>query len=401
MTEETQEIESSTTETAEFAVEAPASSAPAPVEKPLSIREALGKAAKDGAPPAKEQAPAAKPQAKPAAPAKPAGGPVRDASGRFTSEAPAGGAAKPQGETIAAATQTPVEGEAAKPEAVAVEVRTPQAWKPHVRELAAKLPAEFRPILEEAGRRERETAIALDQAAQGRKFGDSIRAAISPFEAVFRANNVDPVNGVAQLAQTAFLLNTAAPQVKASIIANMVRTFLGTDEASIGLLAQHIDGAPGQAGPTQAQQLNPRAIVQQAKQEMLQELQSQRQAHWQEEAQVTAAEFEKTHDLLQYPGVRAATADLLALAAQQRRKMDPEQAYALAVSMDPEASVVAKQREASKAASNAQASTARTAAAASSVRSQPTGPAVHSGKTMSPMEALRQAAADVSGRGRV
>ena len=382
MSEETQvettvSAEAPATETAAPAV------APAP-EKPLSVGDALKAASKKlSDEPAK---PASKVEEKPVTP-------VRGTDGKF-SKAPETAAVEKSEEQPVKAAEKAAESQAEKP--TAPDVRAPQSWKPAARELAAKLPPEFKPLLEEANRRERETSIAIQQHSERAKVGDAFREVLTPYEALFRANGVDPVRGTAQLAQTAWVLNTGAPAQRAQAIAHMVKSFLGTDEQAIQLLAQAIDGAPAAPAQRQAQPVDPDAIAARVEQTILGRISQQRV----EKVRMDVEEWGKDREFFQ--DVRADMADIVEMSARRGKSITREQAYDLAVSMNPEISSVVKQREAAKSAATAQATTQRTETAASSVRNQPGGTSTLAGKNnLSHMDALKQAAADLAGRGRV
>lgn len=251
-----------------------------------------------------------------------------------------------------------------KPEAAKVEaVKAPQSWKPAAREHFAKLPAE---VQAEVIRRERETATAMQEAAPARKFHQEFQSVVAPYMGMIQAEGAEPMKAVANLLQTAAALRTAPPAHKAQLVANMVRTF-GID---ISALDAALAGQPSQhAAPTQSQGVDPASIAARVQQQVMQQLQAQRQAALQQKSATDVEAFGQAREF--FEDLREDMADLLQSAHRRGVALTLEDAYNRAARMHPEISQVLSQREAAKAANATQASTQRARAAASSVRSQP------------------------------
>lgn len=389
--ENTQAVETTTDDTASIEAEAPAA-----VEKPLSAGDALRAAAKK-LEPAPKPAPkvAEKAPAKPAEPIKPGAQP-RDPTGRFAAIQQA--AEKPgeaSSEQAEAATDPKVEAE--KPpeaEKPAASFRAPQSWSPSAREALAKASPE---VQQEVLKRERDFAVGIQQHAERAKYADRVQQAIGPVAQHWQAKGIDPLQAIQGLARVDYMLNTGSPQERARLIGHLVRTTLGTDEAAIQLLGQAIDGG-GAAQAPGPQQLDPEALLQQAEQRVMKRLEAGRMQAAQTRAQQSIA---KLAELEFFGDVQQDMADILELATRRGQTMTPEDAYHRAVALNPELSKIVQQREAAKSAAGSQEAQKRAQAASSSLRSQPgTGPGP-AGKALSPAQALRQAAADLSGRGRV
>jgi hypothetical protein len=301
---------------------------------------------------------------------------VRDEKGKFT-KAQADATSIKAALKAAAKPAAPVDPKAAvkpdaatapttepKPEAAKVEaVKAPQSWKPAAREHFAKLPAE---VQAEVIRRERETATAMQEAAPARKFHQEFQSVVAPYMGMIQAEGAEPMKAVANLLQTAAALRTAPPAHKAQLVANMVRTF-GID---ISALDAALAGQPSQhAAPTQSQGVDPASIAARVQQQVMQQLQAQRQAALQQKSATDVEAFGQAREF--FEDLREDMADLLQSAHRRGVALTLEDAYNRAARMHPEISQVLSQREAAKAANATQASTQRARAAASSVRSQP------------------------------
>jgi hypothetical protein len=305
------------------------------------------------------------------------GSKARDEKGRFapkgmaasgkpaaeTSAAkPAGAEAAPRSSAPAAVGSPPSSTPAPGPEAARPELRAPQSWTPAAREEWAKLPPT---IQAEVARRERETAVALQQGAEHRKLSESFRQAVAPFEGMIRAEGGEPLGAVQSLLQTAAALRTAPPVHKAHLIANMVKTF--------GVPIEALDAALAGQAPPQGQpaHVDPGQLAAKVREDVLRELHGQRQQAFHERATSQVEEFGASRDY--FDVLRPRMGALMEAAAQERHAMTLDEAYELAFQTHPQTKAIWAQREAAKAASNAQASTERAKAAASSVRSQPAG----------------------------
>lgn len=395
MTEDTQAVETTVTEEpAEVATEPKAEPAPAP-EKDLSPRDALREAAKKlgSEPPPKREEP--KREAK----TEKTTGPVRGPDGRFAPQEQPETPKPDDGQVL----QKPVEAtELPKPDAEKPSpYRAPQGWSPAAREALLKAD----PVVQaEAAKRERDYAVGIQQHAERAKVGDQFREVAQPYAMLFQQNGVDPITGIGQLLKTSAALNYGAPQQRAQVLANMVRNFLGTDEQAIQLLASAIDTGGG-SSPQGPQQVNPNAIAQQVREQIFGELARARQQTAIQRASEQRAKLIEQFGHASggfFEDVEPDVADILELATRRGKSITPEEAYNRAVMLHPEISKIFQQREAAKAAATARAATQRTEVAASSLRSQPAAnPGGKIGQALSRQDAIRRAAADVAGRGRV
>lgn len=163
---------------------------------------------------------------------------ARDASGRFApKEAAPAAAAKPAGKAPAApatpAAQVP--GSPAEPAE-----RAPPNWSPIAREHWKVLPRE---VKNQILRREGEMSRALTESAKDRQVAASFERAITPYKGAIQG---DPVQVAESLFRTAFQLQTAPPQHKAALVAQIINSY--------GVPLEAINAAlDGKAPPAQPQ----------------------------------------------------------------------------------------------------------------------------------------------------
>lgn len=282
---------------------------------------------------------------------------VRDEEGKFAKtpkepkkDAAEGKEAAPKEE---ATTEKPVEKAPERPK-----LAPPKALGAAAREAWAKLPEDAQQAIV---KRDRETALALNESAEARQFQQRFREEMAPFDPIFRANNVDSIQGSKWLAQQyTALTNGSAPQ-KVQIAVNMLQAAGLTSEEGIQLLAQALSGqqAPGQQAPPVYR--DPRvdeiySRLQQAEQARNQSMQQQAQSQI---AEVEGEEF--------YDDVRDIMADLVEGAGRRGLLLTPREAYNRAILADPATSKVIEQRRMASTGASVQGSMK----AASSVRSNP------------------------------
>jgi hypothetical protein len=249
-----------------------------------------------------------------------------------------------------------------KPE-VAISAKAPQSWRPAAREAWAALPES---VKAEISRREGETSRVLTTTDEARKFQESFRTTVAPYEQMLRSEGAEPMQAMQNLLETARQLRSGDPGSKAALVAQIVRGY--------GVPIEALDAAlAGQPMPQQAQQQfrDPRldGLLQQIEQSK-----TQRAANEAAEADSAVTEFGAAKEF--FADVRDDMADIIELAEKRGQKMDLEAAYKRACGMNDEISTVVRQREAAKAAATGKAATQRSKAASSSVKSSgppPTG----------------------------
>jgi hypothetical protein len=273
----------------------------------------------------------------------------------------------------AAATAT----EPARP--AAPTTRAPQSWTPQAREEWAKVPPAAQ---QEILRLEGETRRVLSENAQVRKaYGEAqqFRSTIEehlvrPYEGIFRAEGLDPYQGVASIVQTYAALHVAPQQQKDAILADLVTRY-GTIEGMNAILQGQ---APAQAAAApapmqrQAPQVDPRAIIREELQALAQQRESQ-QADGELSTFMHSGPGGTEPEFIQ--DVWQPMQLILDAADAQGRKLTFEQAYNMALKMDENLQSILAQRAAA-AAVTAQPSASpaqRARVAAATVRSKPAG----------------------------
>lgn len=277
------------------------------------------------------------------------------------------------------------------------EIKAPRDWKIAAREQWPKLPRE---VQEEAFRNSLEIRKTIDEAAGLRKNYETYTKATAPYEAMIRAEGMEPTQAVGLLLQREQALRTAPMQTRAAIIAHGIRSFLGTDEQAIKLLADALDGQPQQNGAQQHGPIDPRQLIAQAKREFAQEFAQQHNESVGRAAQGEIESFAASHEFMDDPDpetgltVGEDMANLMAAQAEKGKILSPEDAYKLATRRHSEVSKTLAQRDAAKAAATraAQAQAGRTAAAG--LKNEPAGVQVHRAKndTQAAAEAYDQLA---------
>lgn len=283
-----------------------------------------------------------KAQKEPAAPATPA------AAGPQDKAKAAGPGTPPPPGPVAAATPNPAP------------VKAPQSWRPQVRELAQRLPAEFRPIVEESLKREAETARALQESAQARRLAEQVQQTVGPYEMLARAAGMDSLSYAGSLLQTAAALHTGAPGQRAQIVAHLIRSYA----VDPGQVAEALDGQmPQTAQQPQQQPVNIQAEVQRA-------LQSQVEQYQVQSAENSLREFMGTQPQFLTDVWRDMQAVLQSAAASQQN-MTYQEAYDRACWMNPEVRGVMESQRAVQAAKAQAPSVAKAKVAGSSIKAQP------------------------------
>lgn len=311
---------------------------------------------------------------------------VRDGKGRFivppkqkpaaSEKVPASAASAGQGGAVSV--PPPVVG-AAPPASPALEaLKPPQDWRAQAREIWGQVP---RPAQEEALRLHVETKKTLQEMADLRKNWQSYQQTTSPYEAMIRAEGLEPTQAVGLLLQREAALRTAPMQTRAQIIAHGIKTFLGTDEQAIKLLADALDASPQQGQPRAPQQFDPNQIIAQAEQRLMQRLTTARNESMTTSAQGEVDAFAQGHEFMDEPdpetGLTVAEdmANLMAAGISRDKAISFDDAYKLAIKRHSVANKIVSQREAAKAATAKAATTQASRAASSSIKSEPSGPA--------------------------
>ena len=291
---------------------------------------------------------------------------ARDEKGRFASKI---GDKEPEPPKVVEAPKveakvTPPAEPPPTPEIPKPEMHAPKSLAAPLREAWKKLDATEREYLL---KREGEVTRVHNEAQQHRQMAEKYREITAPYEPLFRAEDVDTLQGIGNLMRATAVLATGAPQAKADLIANLIQRY--------GVDIQQLDARlSGQAAPHAQPTYSPEMIAQQAQEAVRRELaQYQQQA-----AQRTAAQqleaFQATD-----PEFFDDLKDDMSRLLETGFAKDYNDAYSKAQLLNPGVARVLEQRKAAASSSGVQ----RAQAAASSVRGQPTAgaPASSGGNT--------------------
>lgn len=304
----------------------------------------------------------------------------RDESGRFK---PAKGAPTP---TAPQAQASGAQADTAAPPPpsagpVVPALKPPADWRAGPKSEWEKL---SRPVQEEAIRLHVEAKKLAEERAQFRTSAETWQKATQPYEHIFRAAGQTPEQGVGSVLQTYAALHTAPMPVRAGIVAQLVRNFLGTDEGSLRLLAGELDkpgsGPHGAPAAPQPQGLTPADV-----ERLLAEREQKRE---QEAASREWQAFEASQP--EYlDNVRVELASLVGAWLQRNPGQKPtkevfQKLHEKALAMNEEtAPIIAQRKEAAK----ARASTPP--AAGVGIKSEPAGPSA-SGPAQDTREEVRR-----------
>jgi hypothetical protein len=267
--------------------------------------------------------------------------------------------------------------------------RAPQSWKPDAREEWSKLTPR---VQQEVLRREGEVQRALQESSEARQGFQKYKESVAPFENMIRAEGGDTLQAVQGLLQTAHMLRTAPPHVRAAGIARMVQNFLPGRE---GL--ELLDAAlSGQAPQQQAQ---PRETRDPRLDDLLAQIEQQRTAAAKQQEIEAAKQVQEVSQEEFFEDVRQDMADLVELAQKRGVVLPLRDAYNRAVALHPEVSKVVAQRAAAQ--RTPQGATQRAKAASSSIKPSPAiAPRGEPGNTGSLREDLERSVAELESGGR-
>lgn len=268
-------------------------------------------------------------------------------------------AVKPKASPVQTTTVAPV---AATPLPLAPKgPQAPGRWTPAAREKWASIPPE---IQQEVVKRERETSMLLQKAAEERKSIQAMRDVMAPFEGPIRARGGDPLKMVGASLQMVHRLQYGNAAERATLMAGLIKQF----DVPIEPLAKALDGQPAASA---ARDINPAALKEEIRRELLQEFKGQRDQAVQNRY---LTEYEKAlgdpkfefmaGDDDQSLAIRRRMAAWIEVEAAEGVDLSLEDAYRRACQENPEVAGILKQREDAKAATAKQAAAQRATRAA-------------------------------------
>ncbi len=341
---------------------APAAPAPAPAPaEPPSLREtlesAIVKAERDG--------PAEQTQR------------VRDGQGRFSRQNP-DGSEVPSQEQVAKANQNlsldpnvPLDDEPTqqREDPLPSTDNAPKSWKGVAKEKWAGVDPVIRA---EVHRREREMTRALNENAPVKKFVGDFSQTIQPFAQHYAKTNLPPLQLFQNLMQADVHLSTAPAPHRAAFMAKLIKDY-GVDIQMLdAALAGEDPGTGTNAGFERLldERLAPvNEFLQTENQRRQQTVQAERQR-----AETVLSRMEA--DTVNFPHfalVAQDMADITEVAMRRRVYLTPQQAYARAVAMNPEAQAAEQSRAGQQRAQVAHDAATRSLGASLSVSGSPAG----------------------------
>lgn len=298
---------------------------------------------------------------------------VRDGAGRFATKTPV---TPPPEETAAheqpAATPTPTAGQ--QPQKVAQPGQqaapppggsAPRTWAPAVREHWNAVPRE---VKDQILKREGEVTRVLNESAQARKLAEGFEKVLTPYRAHIQG---EPLAVVDNLMRTAVQLQTAPPQHKAALVAQIIKAYGVPVDALDEALQATLGGQQPQHGAQQpAQYRDPRLDT------LLAEAQRAKAVRQQDEAQRVHQEVEAFAPSAEFlEDVREDMADMMEAAARKGRPLTLQDAYDRACFANPEVRGILAQRKAQEATRTQSQQAQQARYAAGSVQSEPAPPA--------------------------
>ena len=215
----------------------------------------------------------------------------------------------------------------------------PSSFRPISREQWAALPQELK---EDIHRREQETYALFEKSKGERQFLSQLSQETAPYQAIMQAEGGNVITSLRSYLQAATLMRTGSPQVKANWVADLVTNFGVPLEMLDQALSAKVNGGPGLQAPNgQPQQYRDPRVDQMLAQQQAQTNQRINESY--EYEQQAVGEFKQDKEFFDY--VRNDMADLIELAAKNRREMSYEQAYEIAIRANPEVYRVVQQRE--------------------------------------------------------
>lgn len=249
-----------------------------------------------------------------------------------------------QGQQAAPADKQPVDQQK-QPTQLPANLRPPASWTPEARETWSKLD----PVAQrEVYRREREITETLRTTAEARNFYSEAGRIIGPYMPMIQAEGSNPIQAMDNLFRTAATLRTGTPQVKASLVADLIMQYGVDIEALDSAIVAKRGGQPSPQGSQQPdigalidqrlrpvlEQLNPIiSNTRQAEQETTHRLQTETEQFMNDERNEFA--WDLKDDM----------ADILDMASRRGIKISLQDAYQRAIMLHPTISGIVQSRK--------------------------------------------------------
>jgi delta 1-pyrroline-5-carboxylate dehydrogenase len=206
----------------------------------------------------------------------------------------------------------------------------------------------------------------MQESAPARQLAQAFKETVSPYVGMMHAAGAqNPIQAVGGILQQWAVLQSGDVQSKASLIASLI----GRTCVPLDVINQHL-GGNGQQGQ-EPQAFDPVAFRQQMKQELMQDLQGQRQQAMQNRALQEVEAFIADPKNEWADDLREETSALMTAAAARGKTLTIQDAHQQAIWSNPETRAILQARQKQEAAKASIASTQQARIAASSVKSTP------------------------------
>jgi len=232
--------------------------------------------------------------------------------------------------------------------------KAPQSWTPSAREHWDKIPAEAQAQI---AKRDQEVMNVMNEASQYKNFSQGFNQMVAPFQGMFAAQNVDPMQGIQNVLKTAATLQGGNMVQKAQAAAQLIQDF-GVDVTALDDLL--VGNMPTNNPNDQMMQMQKQLDQQN---QFMQNQQNQQNQFMQRKQQTINNETTQFINDNEFAGeLRGVMADFMDMAERQGQRLDLKQAYQRAIGTRPDIQQVISNRLNTK--GNVQAlSNARTAGA--------------------------------------
>lgn len=244
--------------------------------------------------------------------------------------------------------------------------RAPNSWKKETKEAWNSLPLSVR---QEIHRREQTINQMMVENSRNREAVENLNRVTGPYMARLQTMG-GPIQGIERLLQTEYMLATGNSQQTAQYMAQLIRDY----DVDLSILDNVLSGQ--QSAPQQPAAADISQLVQQQVQQALapfQQAQQQRQQKVMQEAAMTVEQMSLDPNYPYFEDVRDDMADIIDMRAKRGLATTLEEAYSIAVSVNPETATAVRQQATVQTATQHHQSAQRAKAAASSVSGSPAG----------------------------
>lgn len=268
----------------------------------------------------------------------------------------------------------------------------PLGWKDDAKAEWSKIPEAAR---REIAKRETEVQRALTYSAQARGFINEFHKVVQPYQRLIEAQGSTPLRAVGNLMQTAAVLNTGTAQQKAKIVTDICMGY-GIDLKMLDDMLDYANKNPHRVVQESGQGFSPQQLnVLKPLFDLADQNRAQSEERQREHSNRAATKIEEmrqnTEKFPYLDRVRESMADVMEVSAKRGKFMTLEDAYSMAVSIDPTLAKATAQNKSIKDASEAGKALAKARIRRSSTIKAPKSTVKLSGPPKSRREAIERA----------